>query len=255
MNPKLKRFLSDTLQSLNPQYYHKLADRRVDSALVYFFVLVITTFLLTAILFIPTVLFLKTDIEQGMLGINTFTIDADFETVEPIMIPTKDPLITLDTTNNKTLDTELLLITNEELYYNIFGEQGKTTIEKYDFSEHRKGAMDAISKFFFFLIPSIATFYILAYTIKYLAIILIAACCAFALTKMRKSKIEFRQILSLSIYTSTVMILIEVLTIPFFISKYLVTYSPFIGFNTSVFAITFYLVLFVSAVRINARME
>ena len=68
---------------------------------------------------------------------------------------------------------------------------------------------------------------------------------------MFKNTIELKQCIVLSLYTITVMVLLEILTLPFSINKYILTFSPFIGINFSGIAVTIYLILFVTAIRLN----
>jgi hypothetical protein len=247
--PQLKKFFPLVLKSLNHHYYRELSERRVESALIYFFALLLFGFVLAGILSLPLLFFLKADVDEGLLAINTFKINADFETVRPISLPSQQPLITLDTTNQKTIDTEVLLITNDKMYYQLLNKKGEVALKEFDFTSNRKQSTGSFMWLLIFLIPSIFSFYYLAYLLKYIIIIFITILVGFVLAKMMKNIIEFRETVVLAIYTSTAMVLLEVLSLPFFIKKYLLTYTPFVGLNISLVAITIYLILFAIAVR------
>ena len=243
------------LKTLNPRYYRELAEKEFTTSIKYFFIILLTAFFLMSVLAIPKLITLKSDIESSVLNINNLKINANFDTIKPISLPRDNPLITLDTTNNKTMDTEIFLLTNEKLYYNISGRYKEITLGEYDLTHDKEGARKTITLITLLLLPSFLLFYYLAYLIKYLLIIIPFALISLLFTRMTKNKVSFKQAIALSLYTSTAMIFIEILTIPFFIKDYIFTYSPFLGINFSAIAITAYLTLYVTSIRISGNPE
>lgn len=251
VNLRIRKFFAVLRKSLNPRYYTELSERRLDSAVIYLIILLGFAFLLLGILLLPKAYMIKEDIEDGLLAINTFKVSADFETVEPIMIPNKRPLITFDTTDNKTIDSELLLVTDDKVFYKAMDKEGSFALSDVDFTKDRKQSKDALIKVGIFLLPSFLTFYYFAYLVKYAMIILLTGVVGFVVARGLRNGIELRESIIISIYASTVMVLIEVITIPFFLTKYLVIYTPFIGINISIVAITLYLTFYVTGVRLT----
>ena len=243
------------LRTLNPRYYTELADKEISKAVKYFLTIILIAFIIAEIIALPKILTLKSDFEKGLLEISEFKIDADFQTLKPISLPRDRPLITLDTTDNKTRDTELLLVTDETMYYNISGKSNEITLSEYDFTQNKESSKKLLIAMILFILPSILIFYYLAYAIKYLVIIIALSFISFALAKLMKNKITLRQSVVLALYTSTIMVFLEILTIPFQIRKYIITFSPILGVNFSIVAITLYLTLYITSIRINGNTE
>ena len=118
---------------------------------------------------------------------------------------------------------------------------------------NEQGSKERFTKLAIILLPSIWILYLIAYSIKYVLFAIPLAIIAFAFAKLAKNHVTLKQAVALSLYTSTIMIFLEVLTIPFFINNYLLTYSPFIGLNFSAVAITAYLTLFVTSIRLSGN--
>jgi hypothetical protein len=247
---RIKRFFALVLQSLNPRYALTLCEKSLGSAVLFFLLLLLVGFLCAGVLAVPQFFFIKEDVSEGLLAINTFHIDVDFETTKPISIPSHDPAITLDTTGNKSIDTEFFLVTEEKLFYQVAGNQGEITLSEYDFTEDRKQSTSGIMNVVLFLFPSIFFYSYLAYLLKYLIIILVTGALGFLLARLFRNSIEFFESMVLSVYSATAMVAIEVLTIPFFIKDYLLTWTPFFGLHFSLIAITVYLTIYVSGVRL-----
>ena len=238
-------------KALNPRYYTDLGDEEPVNAFKYFLVLMALAFLFAAILAAPKIYLMKEGVEKGFLEIKEMKFSGTFKTTGPIMIPRNNPAVTFDTTGNKTRDTEILLVTDKKVYYNLFGREEEQEIHDYDITQNRDEAGEMMKIIMIALIPGVVLFYYLMYLIKYLAIMTLNVAISFGIAKLFKNSIEFKQAVSLAIYTATPMVLIEILSIPFFIKKYLLSYSPFVGMNFSIIAITFYLTLYVTAIRVN----
>lgn len=248
-----KQFTFLFLKTLNPKYYRELSEKKFTTSIKYFVIMLLVAFILTTIMITPKILTLRSDIENSLLDISKLKIKADFETVKPVSLPNKNPLITLDTTNNKTMDTEFLLITNKRVYYNVSGNYNEIDLEEYDFTQNKEDSRKMFTKIATILLPSVWILYYIAYFIKYLLLLIPLALLAFAVAKVMKNHVGLKQAIALSLYTSTGMVFIEVLTIPFFIKDYLFTYSPFIGINISAVAITIYLTLYVTSIRLSGN--
>ena len=248
-----KNFFILLLKSLNPKYYQDLGEKDIKSAIKYFLALLLFSFIIMSIISIPKLMLIKSDLEKDTLQISKLDIEAKLETSGPILIPNGRPVISLDTTGNRTLDTEAILITDDTVHYRLFGKEYETKMGKYEFTEDKTVASKLIIKIVLFIMPSILTFYYIIYLLKYLLIIIPISFLASVFAKIVKNKVKFKQAISLSIYTSTIMVLLEILAIPFFIKDYLITYSPFIGLYFSIIAITAYLTFFVTAIRINGN--
>jgi hypothetical protein len=213
----LRHFIFTLLKSINPRYYLDLAEKTPKQAFKYFLALLLFSFIFMSIIAIPKLIIIKSDLERDALHISKFHLSADLETVRPINIPKSRPIISIDTTENETLDQEAVLITDEKIFYQALGMQDEMELKKFDFNEDKAQSSRMIIRLLIFILPSIFAFYYMVYMIKYLTIILFLGIAAFLLSKLFKSRVTFSQTISLSFYTSTIMILLEILMIPFFL--------------------------------------
>ncbi|MBR9699571.1 hypothetical protein GOV09_03900 [Candidatus Woesearchaeota archaeon] len=247
---KLKHFIFLILKSLHPRYYIYIGERRVSSAITYFLAVLFSALLLMLVIAAPKMLLIKTELDQALLNIAELKIKADFETAQPVSLPNTNPIITLDTTDTKQIDTEVLLLTNERLFYDIGFQEGTIDLGEYDFTADRESSKRITILIFTLLLPSVFVFLFFTYMVKYVLIIYPLAFLFYAFAKPMKNIVTLPQVLSLSFHTATIMILIEVLTIPFDFKSYLIVQSPLVGVYFSWIAITLYLILFVTAIRI-----
>ncbi len=248
---RAKEFVSVFLKSMSPKYYTRLCDKTLSNAARYFLTLVLLCFLVMILIAVPKMYMLKSEFDKQILDVSKFNIRSEFQTVEPVLIPPAEPVIVLDTSNEREMGDEVLLISSQEVQYNIFWFKGNAKLGTLDFVEDRERSKNLVIYAMLFLLPSFIFYFYLIYMFKYMILILPLTGAAFLLAKLRKHHLNFSQIMTLSLYTATPMILIEVLSIPFFIKRYLLTYAPFPGINFSLIGITIYLTLFVTAIRLN----
>jgi hypothetical protein len=246
----MKQFIYTFLKSLNPRYYPDLGEKSLNQAFRYFFVMLILAFVIMAFTAVPKMILIKQKIDKSVMDIKTLKLDATLETVAPIKLPDSHPLVTLDTTNNRTWEDEVIFITDKQFKYNFLGNKKEIDLNGYNIENDRKMANRTLLSIFLFLLPSLFFFYFMAYLIKYLVIIVGTAIAGFVLAKLFRNSISLIQSVILSFYVSTYMVIIEIITIPLPIKDYLLTYS-LLGFNTSIIAITVYLTFYVTAIRIN----
>jgi len=254
LRQRLKNFLFLVLKSLHPRYFTSLSEYRVSKAIQYFLVLLFFSFIMMGVLAAPKALIIKSDLDQALLDIAELRITAEFETANPVSIPRNNPLITLDTTNGKKVGDEIIFLTDEKLTYDFNWKSGEFDLNEYDFTNDREGSKKLVILLYTMLLPSILVFYYFAYVIKYILIIYPVALITFSFARAFKSIITLKQTLTLAFFTSTAMIIIEILTIPFSeLKRFLVVSSPLIGVNYSLVALTIYLIFFVTAVRISGN--
>jgi len=246
----MKEFIFTILKSINPKYFHELFDRDYKESIKYFFLMLFFAFLLMGVISIPKYFLIQSDITQGSLNIEELTVGMEFTTTGPVIVPKYNPFITIDTTGNETFDSEWIHATDELIHFKYFGEEKKIPVEAFHFQENPEQNLKAFSYIGLFLIPSFFFFYYVIYLAKYLIIIIPFALISYLFARFFRNSISLKGAISMSFYSSTAMVFLEILTLPFFINKYMFTYTPFIGINFSIFAITVYLMFFVTAVRI-----
>jgi len=245
------KFLRAVLKSLNPKYYLDLGEKKLAQSIRYFLLLLAFTFILVFILLIPKWFIVYSDIQTGLNNLEKFELSADLETMEPIYIPQSNPVLVIDT--GDTDEAGILTIKKDSLEYNFGDKQGEFSLDKIDLASDNWRFIKWTIFLILVLLPGIFVIYYIAYLIKYLVLIIPITFIMFLLGKIFHKQVELKRVYVLSLYASTIMILLEVLTLPFFMSKYLLTLSPVFSLNFSIIAITAYLTYLVTAIRMQAE--
>ena len=251
----IKGFIFTFLKTLNPRYYRSLGETAPSSAVRYFLKILGVLFILMFLIALPKILLIKSHLNEAAIHISQLDVNINLETTEPILIPQKNPLIVLDTTGNRTMQNEILLITKDLLFFQFAGNDQDFPFGQNDLVENRRQMVSMFTGLFLLILPTLFLIYYILYVIKYFLIIIPVAFVTYAFAKPMGNALDFKHMLSLSFYTSTIMIIIEVLTIPFNWNKYLLMHSPIIGLNFSIIAITAYLTLFITAVRVMGNRD
>jgi hypothetical protein len=236
---------------MQPRRYFELADKRLRQSIRYVIALLFVCFIITTIISIPKVLMLQKDFNNAFLGISEYQIQSSFSTQKPVSFPTTNALITIDTTKNSSISNEILFIEKDRLLYNILGNKEEFLFNEYKLSDNRQASKSIILLTILLLLPGIMLSYYIIYLIKYFLIIIVTALIAAGIAKITKNIISLKKAFILAAYTSTIMIGIETLLIPFALKKTLLSTIFFPGIHISWPALTLFLALFVTAIRLN----
>ncbi len=214
---KLRNLLSMMGMSLNPSKYDKLHKTKSSTALAYFFMVVLCTFLVMCLLFIPQVLTSGSYIQDKIEAFDELKINIEYDQVEPIYIPEKYPLITIDTIGNySTLEDGMLLISEDATYYRVLPFGRVNVIED---SEDMLERSDEVGKFLSILgimmLPMVMVFAYAYFTIKFLLIAIIGGFVGFIFARIARLSFDVGELIKLSLYASTIMILVGLITKPF----------------------------------------
>ncbi|MDO8480402.1 MAG: DUF1189 family protein [Nanoarchaeota archaeon] len=249
----VKEFFSIMRKTLVFKHYLELGEKDVGKAFRYFLTLILFSFCVLMLLLIPKIVDISSNMQTSALSIGQLRLDAKLATKGPVMFPSKSPFLTLDTTGNKTMQTERFLITDKALHYNLWNENLSVEFASYDFANSRDMGVKTGLAFLLLLLPGILLFYMLAYLAKYLLVIFPLCVLSFLLAKTFKSQITLAQTLMLAFYAATPMVLLEILTAPFGFEQYLFSQSPFMGIQFSAIAFGLFFIYFVTAIRINGN--
>ncbi len=214
---KLRNFLSMVGKSLNPSKYEELHKTSSGTALAYFFMAVLFTFLVMCLLFIPQILTSGSYIQDKLEAFDELKINIEYDQAEPIYIPEKYPILTIDTINNyTTLNQGMMLITDDATYYRILPFGNVKVIED---SEDLLERSDEVSNFLsiigIMMVPMIMAFSYVYFTLKFLLIAIIGGFVGFMFARIARLSFDVGELIKLSFYASTIMILIGLLTKPF----------------------------------------
>ena len=249
----VREFFSVMGKSFTFKHYLELGEKDVGRAFRYFLTLLVFSFFVLLLLLIPQAVDIGSNMQTNALSIGQLRLDAKLATKGPVMLPSKSPWLTLDTTGNKTMQTEHVMITEKGLIYNLWNQNQTLAFSTYDFANSRDMSVQILLGFFLLLLPGILLFYFLAYLLKYLLLLIPLCLVSFLLAKTFKSQISFAQTLMLAFYAATPMVLLEILTAPFFVKQYLFSYVPFMGVQFSAVAFGLFFIYFVTAIRINGN--
>ncbi len=211
----IKEFIFTIFKSLNPDSFKKLIEGKFKDALLYFTFLILFALIISSILFMPKLIALPDAINEKFSKFNYFNISINQEMNEPLTLM-EEPLIVIDTTKERNRTNEFLLITENYIFRKGLFREEKTEIKSFSNILYNK---EKIMKFVLYsliiLLPSI---FIIAYAfffIKYILIILITWAIAILILKLTKHKFSLLKIFKIGIYSSTIMILLEIIPLPF----------------------------------------
>ncbi|MBI1970328.1 DUF1189 family protein [Candidatus Woesearchaeota archaeon] len=213
---RLQEFWSMFLTSLNPTRYHRL-EPTLSKSLFYFVSMVFMVFLLTSILYIPSLLTLPSYVQKELNKFDSLQISLDYKLKEPIVVPKNNPLIVIDVIDNpKPVQEGIIIITGNELYYQPYPYAQRRVIRNDD-NLLQKG--NELSGLFGMLAvitaPVIFVAGFLYFFLKYIVIILIASVIGYLLARIAHFGIEYQDMFRVGLHASTAMVVIGLLTRPF----------------------------------------
>ncbi|MFH0874384.1 MAG: hypothetical protein V1859_00450 [archaeon] len=222
----LKDFLVLFLRSLTPGKYKDLKDYSFASAVKYFlFLLLICVFTFGSISLVKEFPLSKS-IEDRIGRFDEFRLDLTIKATEPIIL-LDFPKIVLDFSGNRTgLKDEYAVITNDEIItkkfspnisqFSLYNDE-KTDISSYSDIVANKSKISGVLNFLAILIlPSIFIVLYLYFMLRYLfftALFFLISLVFFKTSK--KGSFEARQLFKIALFSSTIMVLIDLLPKPF----------------------------------------
>ena len=250
-------FFKTIPKSIYPHSYYDLQERKVRYALKYFFSLLLLAHILMLVIAIPKIILLSSYLDTQFSKIEQLDIDLDIKTKQPILLTDKEPTVVINTNESISTGYKKLLITGDKIY---FKESVLKTAE-IDTNQYKNilGKKEVLKKvitiLFFTLLPAILSLMYVYSAIKYLIIIFAVGLITYLLTWIFRYKITIRSAFISSIYASTIMIAIEVISIPYQIGKYLVTVPIYYGFSVALVPLAAYITVYVIAVIITSKKE
>ncbi len=211
----IKEFIFTIFKSLNPDSFKKLIEGKFKDSLQYFSLLILFALIISSILFMPKLVALPATIDEKFSKFNYFNISIEQEMNEPLTL-TENPLIVIDTTQERNRTNEFLLITENYIFRKGLFREEKTEITSFSNILYNK---EKIMKFVLYstliLIPSIFILAYLFFFIKFILIILATWGLAILILKLTKHKFKILKIFKIGIYSSTIMVLLEIIPLSF----------------------------------------
>jgi hypothetical protein len=214
--------------ALNPWRYEEVNERTAGNLFKYFFSFVFLVFVLSILLLLPAIGSFVTD------QLSHFSkLEVSFNTTmkSPATFPAGSPKVTIDTRKSQGDLTEgYMLVTDDYLYtkeYLLFGKATEDRIGQYKNLVANEGIVILI---LVLMLPSLLFIFYLAYIIKLLLVILLAAVIGFIIARIAKFDIGFGTIFKVGLLASTPMIIIDLIRLPFGLNVYYAQYVAFLIF-------------------------
>ncbi len=248
-------FLGMLIRTVNPLSYKKLCNAGFGHGLRFYFHLLCFSFMLFFLFTIPYLVHFYKDIHEQTNYLNNFTLAPQLDVNQSIEFPQ----FGIAVANQKTYDKELLLITQQSLYWKngicVFSNIACLLYDEphyLDFSqapqivEDRDKFANAIFFFILLMLPGILIIIFFYLSIKFFLVILLYSFFGFAYTTLIRYEVRMRQLFLIAIYSLTPTIFVETIFglyyetyyvpyvlsfVLFVVSTYLVAEKPFHHFK------------------------
>lgn len=244
-------------KSLYPHSYFDLQERKFRYALKYFFSLLLLVHILMIIIAVPKLILLSGYFDEQFAKIDKFELNLDLKTKQPIYFTEKEPSVVINTNESIQTEYKKFLVTNDKIFF----KESLLKTSEIDISQYENvlGKKDAMKKFatvlFFILLPAILTLMYVYSAVKYLVLIFLTGIIAYLLTWIFRYRVTLKSAFISSIYASSIMIILEVITIPYQIGKFLVSVPIYYGFSVSLIPLGVYLAVYIIALIITSRKD
>jgi hypothetical protein len=226
----LKNFFKTVGMSFNPVAYDELSERLVGNTFKYFLAVLLLGFILAFLLAVPKIAGTAHYLNEQFNKFEKLDVNLDYEMKEPVVITENYPLVTIDTTKEPKEFKKGVLITEEKFYYAIlpFTSPRSFDIKKaYDVAANSGNASNYIYVLLLLMLPSFLVFGYLNFFIKFLLVVIAGFILALVIARIIRYGITVRELINVSLYAATPMILIRMITLPFLPHIYYVEYVLF----------------------------
>ncbi len=226
----IKEVVFTIFKSLNPDSIKQLIEGKLRDSIKYFCFLVLFALIIASLLLIPKLADFNNTVDEKFSKFEYFNISINQKMNSPLIL-TDSPLpkIVIDTTQERNRTDEYLLITENKIIRKGLFREETTEIESFSNMLYNK---DKIKSFVLYasiiMIPSLFVIAYILYFLKFALIIAAAWALAIFILKITKHKFSIVKILKIAIYSSTSMILLEMISMPF-ITLRLIPLIIFIG--------------------------
>lgn len=224
-------FLKNVLKSINPFYYSDLARSSFKRCFKHIALVILWSTIAMCIIAIPKLFMLRGYLDEQFNNFNALSINATFETKQPIVLLKNNPQIIIDgSVSERNMTTEKILITKDFFYYRPFNYVEKFNMGSYsDLLEHKNGVVNFFTVLLIIITPGILIVNYVSFFIKYLIIMLALSIIALIAVRVFKFEISFKKILKIAFFAATLPLLIEIIAIPYGLGKYLIQFMQLMG--------------------------
>jgi hypothetical protein len=213
---ELKHLFYTLFKSLNPESHRELHERTFGYAFKYFFFILVVSMILMMLLFIPKFLSWPSDIAQESRNFEKMDVNFTFSLLKSFNIM-EDPLVKVEK-KGVNFTNEKILMTEEGIYYRQYFFFGASRFlplnEGFDFKSGI--AESSVSTLIWLLLPSIIFWSLIFFAIYFIVIVMITFFVFMIFSWAFRITLGWTRVLKSAIYASTVLILLQLILMPFF---------------------------------------
>jgi len=245
--------LKEVAWSIHPKRYKFLSERKFRTSLVYLSKMLLLLLLVSSVFALPKVFSMRATVMDEIEKFSTFSVAGNVSTSAPVTIPQARPVLVVDLEDQRNISDESFLVTRDKIQYRFFGKKTVPIGAIVDPKNNRAAAARFLSSVFVMFAPALL-FYFYAYMwLKYVLLVMVAACVFFVLLELTKFRLKWWQLASIGTHALTVPLALEVLAQPFSIA-FLLPVGKFLGTPLNLVPIVLFVVLMIAGI-ICARIE
>jgi len=250
---KLFGILKKIFYSINPKDIKNLSEGKIKKSFQHLFFVIFLCFIVMSIVSIPKLSMLSDNIQGQISNFDNLTIDIEADMNSPVIFTNQSQQIIIDTTKEWNLTKEKLIITKDFIQYRPFKEVKKiSTTDLKNLKENKETFSKVLTFLIVLALPSIIIISYIMFTLKYILISLITSLLAYIITRMYVKKIKLKRVLNIAIYSTSLMIFIEIISIPFG-TKYLINLFQIMGMNFYLITLLIYFIVFIFSLLIEIK--
>lgn len=226
----LRSFSQTVMHALNPKDYTHFTKISLKNAFGYFLTLILVTFFVMSILWIPFLFSLPETLADEFEKFNELSIEIMYDQKEPVVLTKAYPIITIDMKNEyDDIEDGLILITKDTTFYRFLPYGGSSKIsDSENLLENNEEMSHFLAIVAFVAVPMVMAYAYVYFVIKYIVVVVLLGLVGFVLARVMKFDISFEDTMRASIFGATPMILLGILTKPFIPSVSYLDYLVFV---------------------------
>jgi len=212
----LKSKFYTIFKTLNPSNYSELSEQPFSVVLKYYFFIVIFGVLVMSLLFIPTLYSMNRYFSEDLAHFQTLNVTTSFDVKESFNL-LSDPVIRFEQVP-RNLTNELFLITSQDVSYKkylFFGTVISHPLSSGVDVAGSSAAKNLIVLGIFFMIPSLIFWCAVLFLVYFAIIILLMYIVSLVIVALARVNINLFTLLKLCIFASTIMIFVQLFSMPF----------------------------------------
>lgn len=203
-------------KTFNPDSYKELTEYPFSKAMKYFGFILFWSLIIMSLLFIPSLLAFPKFWQSTTTHFDNLALNYDVSVKNSFNI-LNDPLIKISKDKVNMTD-ERLLVTEEALYYKQFFFFGKTQTIPIDKQTNllESNLQVSVGLFILFIIPALLFWSFVFFALYFWIIIFITFLIGLIMNKIFKLNHPASNIIRITVYSSTILVLLQLILMPFF---------------------------------------